>query len=1272
MKRLLSSLLAFVFVMGICFSAPITANAIENTLTFNYELLENSSDCKISGLVSGLGESATLVIPEQIEVEGVQYNVVEIGGLESATGFDNIQNIVIPESVTVVAEDAFADFASLECIFCVAESLELPETIEEAYLIHYGGDSHTEPDEFNETIPATCKSAGYKYKKCEDCGFVLLEEEIAIDENAHNPGAWEQKTPATCNEPGEMVKKCTLCGQDVDSEEIGVLSHTLGGWVLDSAPTCVDNGLMHRSCTNAGCEYKEEAEIIATGVHTPGEWSVKIPASCDSDGVKVRKCTVCQFECETGVITAEHTLGEWETIKNPTCKETGSKERKCIVENCEYKETESIDKLPHTESAWIFVKDSTCSEEGQLKKICSVCKETIETATIPVKAHDFTEWEETKAPGCVETGEEKRECKNCDETETREVAVLGHDFSEEFTIDVEPNCTEEGSKSKHCSRCTEKSEVTVIDALGHDYENVDFTIDLAPTCTEVGSKSKHCTRCGEKTEITEIEATGHIDFVFETIKEATCTTAGSMLKKCKCGEELETIVTSPKEHILSDWIVDKEATCTTAGVKHKECTLCEAVLESGVIDILGHNYGEWTVTKDATCFEDGSKYRVCSVCDNVETVVIEKIAHKNAEIKNQKDATCLKDGYSGDLYCPDCDVIIEKGGVLKATGHTVSGWITDKEPTFTESGTQHKECTVCKAELQTAIIEKLTLDTPKVTIENAVNGIKVTWTQDKDAANYIVYSSQYNTKTKTWSKWKNRGTLNADSSSWVDKKVQKDVKYKYTVRAVNGKFKSDYKGSNSITFITAPKATVAISTTGLLVKWNKIDGADSYIVYRSEKTGSKWTKWTVLGTTGEAKNTWLDDKTVSGTTYKYTIRAVDSKIKSGYVATSGMIFLEQPTLTISNTSDGITGSWPKVDGAKGYTIYRSELVNGKWTKWVNLGTTKETAKSFTDKTVKSGNQYKYTLRAVNGKVKSTYKDSNILMYLVEPVLKITNEANGISGSWTQVKGAKGYIIYRSELKNGKWTKWVNLGTTKETAKKFTDKTVKSGVTYKYTVRAINGKYKSSFVATDNLVFLSVPTVTAVNATVGVKVSWGKITGAKSYTVYRRELNSSNKWTSWKNLGSVGKNSFVDTSAISNKKYQYTVRAVNGASRSVFKASGTLHYIATPIVTLEGDETGIKVAWTQIDGAKTYTIYRSVLGEDGIWSSWKTMGTEKSTKSSWVDKSTGEDIVYRYTVRAINGTVKSAYVASEPLMIENETEPETQPQPEPQQPTIEQQ
>ncbi len=1190
MKKLLSSLLAIVFVVGVCFSAPVMANAqdaeegfaLENIDKTELEIIdEEQGFCYLNGEVNEIPENTTrLIIKSKITVPAMEdYSVQGILKLTGAN-IEGVTESAISGSVTTIAEDAFVALTNLQYIFYegTEENLEIISDDNEdvnlfdEYFIHYNSQRHDIEDAIVSVDSPTCDEVGYTYHKCAVCEYVF------------------------------------------DKEEIDALGHT-ESYVLEKTPTCKETGLMKIICTVCG-ETVRTVTVAKTENHV-SEWVVEKEATCTENGVEVFKCTVCDKITDTREIIAQHK----EKIiinKEAGCK-TGDEGSKTIVcEICkEELRTETIPLKAHEpKDSWEFVTDSTCSETGSLVKKCKKCGEIVDEVSVPKKEHDFTEWEETKAPGCEEIGEEKRECKNCGETETREVEVLGHDFSEEFTIDVEP------------------------------------------TCTEVGSKSKHCIRCEEKFEITEIEATGHIDFVFETIKEATCTTAGSMLKKCKCGEELEIIVTSPKEHILSDWIIDKEATCTTAGSKHKECTLCKAVLESGVIDILGHKYGEWTVTKDATCEEDGSKYRICSVCEDKETVVISKIAHKNAEIKDQQDATCLEDGYSGDMYCPDCETIIEEGEVLKATGHTASDWITDKEATFTEVGSQYKECIVCKVELQTAVIEKLTLDTPKVTIENVSNGIKVKWTQDEDAASYIVYSSQYNAKTKKWSTWTNRGTLKAETSSWVDKKVKQGETYKYTVRAINGKFKSAYEGSAGLRFIETPKATISISTTGLLVKWNKIEGADSYIIYRSEIKDGKWSNWITLGKTGEAKNSWLDDKTVSGVTYRYAIRAVDGKIRSGYIASASMVYLEQPTLKISNSSTGVTGTWQKVDGAKGYAIYRSELVNGKWTNWINLGTAKETSKSFTDKTVKSGSQYKYTLRAVNGAVKSTYKDSNILMYLAEPTIKIKNENNAISGNWNQVKGAKGYIIYRSEMKDGEWTNWVNLGTAKETAKSFTDKTVKCGVTYKYTVRAMNGKYKSSYTDSANLVFLSVPSVKSTNDATGVKVNWNKITGATSYIVYRRELNAS-KWTTWKNLGSVENNSFIDTTAVSNTKYQYAVRAASGVSKSLYKASATIHYLEAPTVTLEGDETGIKVSWTKTEGAKEYVIYRAVLGEDGKWSSWQNMGALKATKISWIDKSTGEDVVYRYTVRAINGKIKSAYVASEPLMIESEKEPETE-------------
>ena len=85
-----------------------------------------------------------------------------------------------------------------------------------------------------------------------------------------------------------------------------------------------------------------------------------------------------------------------------------------------------------------------------------------------------------------------------------------------------------------------------------------------------------------------------------------------------------------------------------------------------------------TEAKAATCSEDGNKeYWTCEHCGkyflsddaNPETAtaveqsetILPAIQHKNAELRNSSEPTETSPGYSGDLYCPDCDKVVEKG-----------------------------------------------------------------------------------------------------------------------------------------------------------------------------------------------------------------------------------------------------------------------------------------------------------------------------------------------------------------------------------------------------------------------------------------------------------------------------------------------------------------------------------------------------------------------------------------------------------------------------------
>lgn len=77
-----------------------------------------------------------------------------------------------------------------------------------------------------------------------------------------------------------------------------------------------------------------------------------------------------------------------------------------------------------------------------------------------------------------------------------------HHFETEFTIDLEPTCTMPGSKSKHCISehdemvlCTERSEITELPALGHQFSE-EGTVTKKATELQAGEIIYKCVRPG--------------------------------------------------------------------------------------------------------------------------------------------------------------------------------------------------------------------------------------------------------------------------------------------------------------------------------------------------------------------------------------------------------------------------------------------------------------------------------------------------------------------------------------------------------------------------------------------------------------------------------------------------------------------------------------------------------------------------------------------------------------------------------------------------------
>ena len=110
-----------------------------------------------------------------------------------------------------------------------------------------------------------------------------------------------------------------------------------------------------------------------------------------------------------------HTFGNWTTTKEATEEAEGSKERVCTV--CEYKVTESIEKLDHTHK---FATD--WSKDETYHWYAAICEHTTEVSD---KAeHTFGIWKVETAPTSTTEGTSKRICSICNFEETKQIIAM--------------------------------------------------------------------------------------------------------------------------------------------------------------------------------------------------------------------------------------------------------------------------------------------------------------------------------------------------------------------------------------------------------------------------------------------------------------------------------------------------------------------------------------------------------------------------------------------------------------------------------------------------------------------------------------------------------------------------------------------------------------------------------------------------------------------------------------------------------------------------------
>ena len=378
-----------------------------------------------------------------------------------------------------------------------------------------------------------------------------------------------------------------------------------------------------------------------------------------------------------------------------------------------------------------------------------------------------------------------------------------------------------------------------------------------------------------------------------------------------------------------------------------------------------------------------------------------------------------------------------------------SGSTTSFTDSTAKGGTTYSYYVVAKNSSSTSSYAADTivrLENVKPSLLNTATGVKVSWDKVSGATGYKVYRKVSGTTSYSCIK-----TISSGSTlSYVDTTAESGTKYNYYVRSTNGSDQSGYD-SSVIVRLENPAVTVFNASDGVSIQWNKIDGAAGYKVFRKESGGSYSCIKTI--SSGDTLK-YVDPTAESGTKYNYYVRSTNGSYQSGY-ASKVIVRLDTPTVSASNSYQGLKVSWSKISGATGYKIYRKPS-GGSYTCIKTI--TDASTLVYYDAEAKSGTKYNYYVRSTNGSYQSGYASKAILV-VSAPEISLTSTADGVNISWNKITGATSYQIYR-KTGTGSYSNIKTISSGNNTF--YTDTTVKTGNAYTYYVKAYNGTKSSGY------------------------------------------------------------------------------------------------------------------------------------------------------------------------------------------------------------------
>lgn len=348
--------------------------------------------------------------------------------------------------------------------------------------------------------------------------------------------------------------------------------------------------------------------------------------------------------------------------------------------------------------------------------------------------------------------------------------------------------------------------------------------------------------------------------------------------------------------------------------------------------------------------------------------------------------------------------------------------------------------------------------------------------------------------------------------------------------------------------IMSNAATDSAKITGFIAKartcstitltWNKVRGANGYVIYRYNPTSKKWN---VLTTLTSQQSVFTVKKLMPMTEYCFAIRyqaynrcqqknILSSNCSKLYIST---MLIPVSQLKASPSTNSATLTWNSVTGADGYVIYKYNESKNIWERYIK---TQSNSDKITINNLKDSTKYYFTIRA-----HKTIGGREILSESF-PIINFTTLSSPIKNlnvlfaetqaklSWSKINNAQSYKIY---VLNGH--QWKLCGKTNSTA--YICNNLSVGTAYIFGVSYVENGIENPVKTTiEGTTLPGIVNFTVSKSPNTVLLKWSPRSEADEYIIYIMMPGGS-----WKRVAITHNCNYI-LQNINVTKYYVTVRA----------------------------------------------------------------------------------------------------------------------------------